>query len=294
VGEAFSRAHVARICKVSPRRLRSWEGSALVARSGQSGRRPAFAFRDLVSIRSVRGLVEGGVSVRRIRRCVESVRRRMPELEHPVEFLRLWMEGSRRVVVRHGGVLLEPDGQAVLDFAPSGGAVVPLAPRRPEPEFATASALEWFERGCALDSDPARYAEAADAYRRALEIDPDFADAHCNLGAVRFNQDRRGAARACFERALEIDPEHPEAHLNLATLLEEDAAPEAALRHYQAALAVEPSYADAHVSLALLYERLGEARHGRRHWRSYLRLDPGGAWAELARRRLREGFPRPS
>lgn len=290
MGEAFSRAHVARICKVSPRRLRSWECSALVARSGRSGSRPAFAFRDLVSVRSLRGLVEAGVSLRRIRGCVESVRRRMPELDHPAGSLRLWMEGSRRVVLRHGGMLLEPDGQAVLDFAPSRGALAPLPPRVP-PERERERALEWFERGCALDSDPASYAEAAEAYACALALDPDLADAHCNLGAVRFNQDRRDAARACFERALEIDREHPEAHLNLATLLEEDGAHEAALRHYQAALAADPGYADAHVSLALLYERLAEPRRARAHWRRYLRLEPGGAWAELARRRLRAGGP---
>src|SRR5262245_37053698 len=199
------------------------------------------------------------------------------------------MEGSRRVVVRHGGTLLEPDGQAVLDFAPASGALAPLTPRgAPEPE--RERALEWFERGCALDSDPAHYAEAAEAYARAVALDPEFADAHCNLGAVRFNQDRRAAARVCFERALEIDCEHPEAHLNLAALLEEDGAHRAALRHYQVALAAHPGYADAHVSLALLYERLGEPRRARSHWRRYLRLEPCGTWAELARRGLR-GLP---
>ena len=38
----------------------------------------------------------------------------------------------------------------------------------------------------------------------ALEIDPDFTDAHCNLGAVLYNDGRRDEARVCFERALQL------------------------------------------------------------------------------------------
>jgi tetratricopeptide (TPR) repeat protein len=288
VGEVYTRADVARICKISPRRLRSWESRALVARTARDGRRAAFAFRDLVSVRSVRGLVAQGVSVRRLRRCIESVRQRMPELEHPIEALRVWVEGSARLVVRHRGALLELDGQGLLDFGASRAPVEPLAPACPvEPGCAGHAALAWFERGCGLDGDPATYADAASAYERAIDLDADFADAHCNLGAVRFNQNRREAARACFRAALEIDAGHPEAHLNLAMILEEEGALDEALRHYRAALSTNPGCADAHVSLALLYERLGALRRSRMHWRSYLRLDPRGIWADLARRRLR-------
>lgn len=288
MGEAYSRAYVARICRVSPRRLRYWERTALVAPSAVRGRQRAFAFRDLVSVRSLRGLVEQGVPVRRIRRCLEAVQRRVPELERPLEALRLWMEGSARIVVRHRGVLLEPDGQTVLDLA--GGAAAGVAAlrvrRHPGPGREEPDALEWFERGCVLDGDPARYAEAARAYERAIALAPGFADAHCNLGAVRFNQDRRAVARRCFERAIEIDPSHPESHLNLATLLEEEDRLEDALRHYRAALAAGSECADAHLGMALLYERLGAGPQAREAWRNYLRLDPRGTWASLARRRL--------
>jgi len=289
VGEAYSRAHVARICRVSQRRLRYWERTALVAASATRGEVRAFAFRDLVSVRSLRGLLEQGVSVRRIRRCLEAVRRRVPEIERPLESLRLWMEGSARVVVRHRGVLLEPDGQTVLDLGRAGGATVAaLGARRraSAPGRGDADAFEWFERGCALDVDPAHYAEAARAYERAIALAPDFADAHCNLGAVRFNQDRREQARRCFERALEIDASHAESHLNLATLLEEESRLEEALRHYQAALRARDDCVDAHLGLALLYERLGARRRAREAWRRYLQLDPRGTWAALARRRL--------
>ncbi|HXV35679.1 MAG TPA: tetratricopeptide repeat protein, partial [Myxococcota bacterium] len=150
------------------------------------------------------------------------------------------------------------------------------------------SAAKWFEQGCKLDSNRDTYREAIDAYLRAIECDPDCADAHCNLGSIYFNQDRLACSRACFERAIEIDPQHVEANLNLATLLEEEGRDQLALRHYKTALATDPLCADTHVSLALLYEKIGLRRKARAHWRRYLQLDPAGTWVEIARKRLGE------
>jgi tetratricopeptide (TPR) repeat protein len=281
----------ARICKVSPARLRYWKRTALLEPSELEDARTAFGFGDLVSVKAVRGLLERGVPLRRIRRNLQVLRERFPGMERPLGELRIWAEGSERVVVRQDGVLLEPNGQTVLDFSttPDGG-IAPLGPRAPTASQALAHqmALEWFERGCKLDSHCSTYADAIEAYQRALEADPAFADAHCNLGSVYFNQDRRAAAKDCFERALEVEPGHLEANLNLATLLEEEGRNEAALSHYKAALKADPLTPDIHVSLGLLYEKLGLRRRALAHWRRYLQLDPAGAWADMARRRLRE------
>lgn len=280
---AYSHREVARILKISPARLRYWERTALVQPSAARGSRPAFAFRDLVRIKSVLGLLERGVPLRRIRRSASDLARRLPEVADPLGALRLWVEGSSRVVVEHGGGLFEPGGQMVLDFrsaAHRGDEIAPLAPP------AVLSGADWFERGCGLDSNPGTWGEAIEAYRCALELDPDFADAHCNLGTVFYNQGRRGAAMDCFRRALEIEPLHLEANFNVANLLEEHSASEAALRHYQTVLRVDPLYEDAHVNLALLYEKLGLGGKAREHWRRYLQIDPGGPWSDIARRHL--------
>jgi tetratricopeptide (TPR) repeat protein len=288
---AYSLGAAARICKVSPERLRYWKRTALLEPSALGDVQTAFGFRDLVSAKAVRELLERGVPLRRIRRNLRVLRERFPGVERPLSGLRVWAEGSARVVVRHDGVLVEPDGQIVLDFSTAADCgIAPLGPRAStaSPVLALQRALEWFERGCKLDSHCSTYGDAIEAYRCALEADPEFADAHCNLGSVYFNQDRRAAARACFERALEIEPRHLEANLNLATLLEEEGRNEAALRHYKAALEADPLTPDTHVSLGLLYEKLGLRRKARAHWCRYLQLDPAGTWADMARRRLRE------
>jgi tetratricopeptide (TPR) repeat protein len=289
----YTLGDVARICKVSRSRLRYWERTALLGASGQIGANPTYAFRDLVTVKAVLELLERGVPLRQIRWSAEAVRSRMPELDRPLDALRMWADGSRRVVVRHDGQLVEPDGQLVLDFSEAGAAraeVEPLAPRGSAAPDATSlkTAEGWFDRGCRLDSDRTTYAEAIDAYERAIEAYPEFADAYCNLGSVYFNQGRRAPARACFERATEIDPDHLEANLNLATLEEEIGRDGVALRHYKIALRSDPLYADTHVSVALLYEKLGVRKKAVDHWRRYLQLDPAGLWSEIARQRIEE------
>jgi tetratricopeptide (TPR) repeat protein len=283
---AYSLQDAARIFGISAARLRYWERNELVRPSQQSERGPGFGFRDLVCIKTILVLLDHGVPLRRIRRTVELLRDRIPELDEPLRSLRVWLADPDRIVVRHDGALYESTGQMVIDF--------PLSPSRPDdvaflrdaraPD--PARALEWFERGCRLDGGPDTLAEAEEAYRRAVEADPDFADAHCNLGAVCQQRDRRAQARACYERALACDPAHVEAHLNLAGLFAEEGRAEAALVHYRAALRAEPLRPDAHLAIALAYEKLGLRRRACEHWRRYLQLAPAGAWAEIARGRL--------
>ena len=289
---AYSLPDAARFFGITPARLRYWERNALVRPSAGDADAPAFGFRDLVCIKAILVLLDHGVPLRRIRRTVEAVRERIPELDQPVAQLRVWIDGSERVVVRYGDALYEPSGQMVIDFALSPAHSDDVAPLRPpgvaaaEPDPETA--LEWFERGCRLDARPETFDEAADAYRRALAADPDFADAHCNLGAIHHQRDQRDAARACYEETLRCDASHVEANLNLAGILEEENRCEAALSHYKVALRADPLRTDAHLATALLYEKLGVHRRAREHWRRYLHCAPAGAWAEIAKKRVEE------
>jgi tetratricopeptide (TPR) repeat protein len=284
----YSRVEAARILRVSPTRLRTFERMDLVRPAHGQGEAASFDFRDLLSLRALVGLLDRGVPMRRIRRSVERVRERWPELERPLGALRLQEGTAERLVVRHRGSLLDPDGQLLLDF--DGAAAVEARPvaELPAAPSGPRTALEWFERGCQLDSEDGTLTEAIDAYRRALELDPTLADAHCNLGTAWYNRGDREAARASYEAALAQHPAHREANFNLANLLEEAGRREAAIHHYKRAVAADPCFSDAHLNLALLYEKIGIPRRGREHWRRYLQLAPDGAWAEVARRRLRD------
>ena len=290
----YSLGDAARILKVSRGRLDHWRRTNLVRPSVEAG-------ADLVSLRSLLGLLDRGLSMSQIRRSLELFKQTMPEVEQPMRTLRVWTEGSERVVLNRGGKLIEPSGQIVIDFDETHEHQDLRAPARlvvAEPQSLNSDPLgvglrhtkgdarKWFERGCGLDSRASTYADAVEAYLRAIELDPEFADAHCNLGSLYFNRNRRATAKVCFERALQIDADHVEANLNLAIVLEDEGRDRKALSHYKRALAADPLCADTQVSLALLYEKLGLQRKAFSHWRRYLQLDPAGPWSDVARMRL--------
>jgi len=303
---AYTLRDAARILKVKPSRLRYWKRTRLVRARDDQPDASGFDFQDLVSVKAVLALLEHGVPLQRIRQSIEILREHVPELGEPLSALRVWGQAPRRVVVRHDGRLLEPDGQLVLEFssaadASPGHAIAAF----PSEAFARApalhdagvespaalGALDWFEVGCGLDSEPKTYDKAIAAYRNAIALDAEFADAHCNLGAALYNKGDRVEARACFERCLELRPGHVEGHFNLANLLEEEGDSGSALAHYLRALDRDPFYADLHINLALLYEKLGRNAKGLEHWKRYLQIEPEGALAEIAeiaRQRLRQ------
>jgi tetratricopeptide (TPR) repeat protein len=288
--ERYSLADAARILKVSPRQLRSWRRSPLLAPNGADGAAAALDFRALVAARALAGLRRRGVTLARIERSLAALRDRVPEIEDPLSALRVFGERSRRIAVRHAGSWIEPNGQILLDFSQSNPAqVIPAVPRGDAPETSVdraRRARECFERGCQLDSDAATHALAIDAYLAVIELDPAHADAHCNLGAIYFTQERWAEARAAFEQALALVPSHRQARLNLGMVCEELGQDGAALRLYRQVLAAHPLHAQAHAHIALLCERLTLLRRAKRHWRRYLELEPKGQWAELARHRL--------
>ena len=290
----FSLGDVARILKVTPGRLRYWQRTELVESLASESDGNGYAFRDLVVLRAILSLLDKGIPLQRIRRNLETLKSQLPELDDPAAALRLVGEEGHRLVVRHGGRLEETGGQLLLEFEADPGPDGEVAASVVDFESGDAAttvprvddAIGWFERGCELDAEAPNWPKAIEAYEKALELAPDYADAYCNLGAVRYNQGQRTAARRAFEACLGHEADHVEANFNLANVLEEQGEDGAALAHYRRALASDPLYPDLHINLALLYEKINRPRAGLEHWRRYLQIDPDGSWADVARRKL--------
>ncbi len=64
-----------------------------------------------------------------------------------------------------------------------------------------------------------KLAEAVACYRRAVELDPDFATAHSNLGVALNEQGKLSEAAASCTRAVELNPNYAQAHNNLGNVL---------------------------------------------------------------------------
>lgn len=78
--EAFSAQQACRLTGCTPHQLRYWDRVDLVRPSvqttgGRPGKRRLYSFRDLVALRVVRSLLDNGMSVQRVRRAWDYLRR---------------------------------------------------------------------------------------------------------------------------------------------------------------------------------------------------------------------------
>ena len=90
---------------------------------------------------------------------------------------------------------------------------------------------------------------AEDAYRKALELDPDNAEANNCLGAIALSAKRPVEAEACFRRAAELEPGSPLYVNNLGEALLNQARIEEASEKFRQAMKVDPTFTQAQVNL---------------------------------------------
>jgi predicted TPR repeat methyltransferase len=95
---------------------------------------------------------------------------------------------------------------------------------------------------------------------RSLELEPDRADWHSNLGIVLQDRLRLEEATAAYERAIGLDPDHANARNNLGVVLRARGRVVEAEASYRAAIRIDPDHADAHHNLGVLLNGLGRRR----------------------------------
>jgi tetratricopeptide (TPR) repeat protein len=165
---------------------------------------------------------------------------------------------------------------------------VPITRTSPVPqEPAAVEVAELFARGVALEEDPRNQLQAIAAYEGVLQLDPDHAAAHINLGTLYYNRQDYTAAEDHYRAALRIDSRYALAHFDLGNVLDETGRVAEAVQSYLAALQLAPTYADAHYNLALAYEKMRESRKALKHWQAYVKLDGTGPWSAHARTQIK-------
>lgn len=96
--EGFTAQQATRLTDCTPHQLRYWDKVALVQPSlqqtaGRPGRRRLYSFRDLVALRVVRSLLDNGMSIQRVRRAWDYLRR-TGDMEKHLSEIRLVTDGD--------------------------------------------------------------------------------------------------------------------------------------------------------------------------------------------------------
>ncbi len=122
---------------------------------------------------------------------------------------------------------------------------------------------------------------AEQKFRKAVAIQPDFAEAHNNLGIALRLLGRLDEAQETLRTALMLRPDYAEAHSNLGNVLTAAGRFQEAVQSYRQAIALRPDYADACSNLGNALTELGFPEEAERSCRNAVRLDPGHARAHI-------------
>lgn len=135
---------------------------------------------------------------------------------------------------------------------------------------ASGSADEWYD--AAVDLESTDLEAAASAYRRALELDDTFSDAHLNLGRLLHEAGQADEAESHYRLAIDTNPNNARAHFNLGVVLEDRGESAEAAAAYAESLRVDPDLAVAHFNASRLCEEAGDSAGAIQHLVEYRRL----------------------
>jgi predicted O-linked N-acetylglucosamine transferase (SPINDLY family) len=97
------------------------------------------------------------------------------------------------------------------------------------------------------------------SFQEALRQNPDFAEAHTNLGNALHDKGQLDEAIACYERVVQLRPASAEAYTNLGGALRERSKLDEATACYRKALELQQADAEAHNQLGVVLTQQGRS-----------------------------------
>ena len=124
-----------------------------------------------------------------------------------------------------------------------------------------------------------RNTEALNANQTAVELSPQDAEAHSNLGVTLQELGRLNEAEVSLRQAIVLKPNYPEAHNNLGNALKEQGRLDEAEASYRQAIVLKPGYANAHSNLGATLQELSRLDEAEASYIQAIALRPNYAEA---------------
>ncbi len=122
-----------------------------------------------------------------------------------------------------------------------------------------------------------RAEKAIECFARAVQIKPDYSDAHTNLGNTLAQTGRRDEAIASYQKALQFKPEDADVHNNLGVVLKDLGRHSEAVECLTRAVKLNPAYAAAFFNLGVAQEHLGRHEEAIDSLQRSIQLNPNHA-----------------
>jgi tetratricopeptide (TPR) repeat protein len=146
---------------------------------------------------------------------------------------------------------------------------------------------ELFEAGLAA-ADAGAYREAAQSFRKSLEVTPGRPDVLYNLGLALLQAGEYEAAEKALRECLDERPDDPAVHYALGSLYRKRRAYRRALAEFDATLEEDRRHTKAAFARARTLADLGEISDAEQAYRQFMRDFPDDPWADRARQDLED------
>ena len=265
----YSTREVAGLIGLTPSQVRHYARRRVIEPERGADGKYRFRFQDIVLLRTVKGLLDARVSARAVNRALTKLKAELKSIAS-LASVRIFADGQNVVVSSDRQIWNVATGQGHFDFRVRELAdnVAGLAHNHvaAAAETEELSSDEWYNLG--LDLEEVDIAKAPACYRRALQLDPDNADAHVNLGRLYQLKGDLKRAKQHYGLAVAVAGDHQLASYNLGTVFDELDEFGQAAEHYRMA----PDVPDAHYNLARIFRLQGDQVSSHRHMRRYRQL----------------------
>lgn len=165
----------------------------------------------------------------------------------------------------------EKNAASAADPANRAGAL--LAAYREHLRAAMNQAEDWFRLGNQLHGER-HYLEAADCFRRCLDLEPGIVAAHYNLGNTLIDLKDYDQAKRSFQSCLALEPDYADAHFNMGIACSEAGRLDEAVAAYSRTIDLEPTRPEAFYNLGIACHELGRLDEAAAAYSRALELKP--------------------
>ena len=120
---------------------------------------------------------------------------------------------------------------------------------------------------------------SAKMFEKAVDIKPDYAEAHKNLGITLKDLGQLEAAVKSLKDAIEVIPNYVDAHYNLAITFKDLEQLDNAVQSYNRAIEINPNFAQAHNNLGNVFKDLEQSKDAIKSFEKAIEINPAFAHA---------------
>jgi len=119
-----------------------------------------------------------------------------------------------------------------------------------------------------------QYKDAETAFKKAIELDPNYGEAYANLGALYAKFKEYDRAIELYQKCIQIKPSYAGAYTNLGNALNKTGRHEEAVYFHKTAISLDDTSANHFSNCASAYKNLGRFNKAKEYYTKALQLDP--------------------